>query len=174
MRKLTLALAATAALSMAAPAEAAIVTTGYTFVTGTAGSGTFSVDFNTVGGTYALSAFNYSLGSTTFTTANTSLQQTGGSNFVIGGNTNGATIVSSLGGADDFVFDWGPGPVFPPSTFTYYIAGGILPEQRTSNTLAFAQTPTSPVPEPTTWAMMLLGFGAIGFAMRRRRFAALA
>ncbi len=25
------------------------------------------------------------------------------------------------------------------------------------------------VPEPTTWAMMLLGFGAIGFAMRRRR-----
>lgn len=25
------------------------------------------------------------------------------------------------------------------------------------------------VPEPTTWAMMLLGFGAIGFAMRRRK-----
>ena len=27
----------------------------------------------------------------------------------------------------------------------------------------------SPVPEPTTWAMMLLGFGAIGFAARRSR-----
>ena len=26
-----------------------------------------------------------------------------------------------------------------------------------------------PVPEPATWAMMLLGFGGIGFAMRRRR-----
>ena len=25
------------------------------------------------------------------------------------------------------------------------------------------------VPEPATWAMMLLGFGAIGFAMRRRK-----
>jgi hypothetical protein len=25
------------------------------------------------------------------------------------------------------------------------------------------------VPEPSTWAMMLLGFGAIGFAMRRRK-----
>ena len=25
------------------------------------------------------------------------------------------------------------------------------------------------VPEPATWAMMLVGFGAIGFAMRRRR-----
>lgn len=30
------------------------------------------------------------------------------------------------------------------------------------------------VPEPSTWAMMLLGFGAIGFAARRRRALALA
>lgn len=27
----------------------------------------------------------------------------------------------------------------------------------------------SAVPEPATWAMMLLGFGAVGFSMRRRR-----
>lgn len=27
----------------------------------------------------------------------------------------------------------------------------------------------SPVPEPATWAMMFLGFGALGFAMRRRK-----
>ena len=26
-----------------------------------------------------------------------------------------------------------------------------------------------PVPEPSTWAMMLLGFAGIGFAYRRRR-----
>lgn len=31
----------------------------------------------------------------------------------------------------------------------------------------------SAVPEPSTWGMMLLGFGAIGFAMRRRRTPAL-
>lgn len=30
-------------------------------------------------------------------------------------------------------------------------------------------TPSAAVPEPGTWAMMLLGFGATGFAMRRRR-----
>ena len=28
---------------------------------------------------------------------------------------------------------------------------------------------TGAVPEPSTWAMMLLGFGAIGYSMRRRR-----
>lgn len=28
---------------------------------------------------------------------------------------------------------------------------------------------TPPVPEPSTWALMLFGFGALGFAMRRRR-----
>ena len=28
---------------------------------------------------------------------------------------------------------------------------------------------TAPVPEPATWAMMMLGFGAMGFAMRRRQ-----
>ena len=30
------------------------------------------------------------------------------------------------------------------------------------------------VPEPVTWGMMLLGFGVVGFAMRRRRQPALA
>ncbi|WP_260599888.1 PEPxxWA-CTERM sorting domain-containing protein [Sphingomonas endolithica] len=29
-------------------------------------------------------------------------------------------------------------------------------------------TPTGAVPEPATWAMMILGMGAVGFAMRRR------
>jgi PEP-CTERM motif len=32
-----------------------------------------------------------------------------------------------------------------------------------------AFVPTSAVPEPATWGMMLLGFGGVGVAMRRRR-----
>jgi hypothetical protein len=35
-----------------------------------------------------------------------------------------------------------------------------------AGTLAFAQ---APVPEPATWAMMIVGFGAIGGALRRAR-----
>jgi hypothetical protein len=31
----------------------------------------------------------------------------------------------------------------------------------------------APVPEPGTWAMMLLGFGAMGLVIRRRRRPAL-
>ena len=30
---------------------------------------------------------------------------------------------------------------------------------------------TAPIPEPSTWAMLLFGFGGIGFAMRRRKSA---
>ncbi len=36
-----------------------------------------------------------------------------------------------------------------------------------SGTISFRQL--AAVPEPATWAFMILGFGAIGFAMRRRR-----
>ena len=37
--------------------------------------------------------------------------------------------------------------------------------------MAFAEGITGGVPEPTTWALMILGFGAAGAMLRRRRFA---
>lgn len=36
-----------------------------------------------------------------------------------------------------------------------------------AGTIAFAEA-TSAVPEPATWAFMLVGFGAVGYSMRRR------
>ena len=37
-----------------------------------------------------------------------------------------------------------------------------------ANTAISINTSTSAVPEPASWAMMILGMGAVGFAMRRR------
>jgi hypothetical protein len=36
-------------------------------------------------------------------------------------------------------------------------------------TITFSAPMESAVPEPTTWGMMLIGFGAIGYSMRRKR-----
>jgi len=38
----------------------------------------------------------------------------------------------------------------------------------TASTFSVRQIIPAPVPEPATWAMMILGFGAIGYAMRRK------
>ncbi|RYD21231.1 MAG: PEP-CTERM sorting domain-containing protein [Spirochaetia bacterium] len=54
-------------------------------------------------------------------------------------------------------------------TYTLRLAGtvaGAPPSAAYSGTISFAQT--AAVPEPATWAMMTLGFGAMGFAMRRK------
>jgi hypothetical protein len=50
-------------------------------------------------------------------------------------------------------------------------AGGGAGPGTYSGSLVFAAAPDAvgAVPEPSTWAMMLFGFGAVGFAMRRRK-----
>lgn len=37
------------------------------------------------------------------------------------------------------------------------------------NSFEFDNLAVSGVPEPTTWAMMLIGFAAVGFGMRRKK-----
>ena len=44
-----------------------------------------------------------------------------------------------------------------------------LNQQGFSDAVLYTPNGVGVIPEPATWAMMLLGFGAIGFAMRRRR-----
>jgi hypothetical protein len=53
-------------------------------------------------------------------------------------------------------------------TYTLNVAGTRGTTATFTGNISFAA-----VPEPGTWAMMLLGFGAVGFAMRRRRTPAL-
>ena len=47
--------------------------------------------------------------------------------------------------------------------------GGISGLNFTPETLKYSFTQDASVPEPATWAMMILGFGAIGATLRRRR-----
>lgn len=57
---------------------------------------------------------------------------------------------------------------------SYYGGPGCYGDNSgTLNVTANAIQPTGAVPEPATWAMMLLGFGAIGVATRRKRTPAL-
>ena len=53
-----------------------------------------------------------------------------------------------------------------PGTYQLVVEGNAAAGRTNSysGTLNFA-----PVPEPATWAMLLLGFGVIGFGMRRRK-----
>lgn len=60
--------------------------------------------------------------------------------------------------------------------FNYTVTNSPLGVNPPSSNLGVTtiQGRVTAVPEPATWAMMLLGFGGIGFAMRRRRQPALA
>jgi hypothetical protein len=163
MRKIALAFAAIAFLSITAPAQAAITTTNYSISGGT--SGTFSLGFDDSTSLYSLAALDVTVGSTTFNTSNAGLFQFI-SNVTIGGNPSGVQSVSSTD--DDFVFTLTAGPQSQTSTFFYHVAGGLPSPLATSVTISQIPT-TAPVPEPSTWAMMLLGFSVVGFAFRRRR-----
>lgn len=61
------------------------------------------------------------------------------------------------------------------SRVTFSSAGGIgTSPDMTSTNFALDSLAVAAVPEPTTWAMMLLGFGAVAVSLRQRRRAAVA
>lgn len=120
------------------------------------GGGTWTVDFG------ATSIFSFVLGSldtynslTLHFADNSSITYLGGqiindlsfpSGNQISGETNGVITYNANGG-----------PLIVGATFG-----------STSNSFEFDNLARA-VPEPATWALMILGFGAIGGAMRRRR-----
>lgn len=94
-----------------------------------------------------------------------------GDGATISGQYDGSTFVggtSSTVGALTYTltgFGWDRSPADNVSQFNA-VSGGDPADY--SGQFAFT-TQTPAVPEPATWGMMLLGFGAIGFAMRRRK-----
>ncbi len=73
------------------------------------------------------------------------------------------TLMSTMGGAQSFVLM--PSQQVATGTTRLTINGTVLqPGAQFSGNL----TVGPPVPEPSVWAMMLVGFGAVGYSMRRR------
>ena len=78
------------------------------------------------------------------------------------------SLYSGAPGSGSFVsqsiLDFSPTISFTPTAGDYYVELDHI----AVNNEVVGGTLTSDVPEPASWAMMLVGFGALGVAMRRR------
>ncbi len=169
MRKMTLKIAA--ALLFAAVATPAAASVQYDFV--------------------ATSSFGGSYGSFSFVTPNfINSSSTSGTSIAFpnltscsvtfGGGTcgtqillnNASSFTSTPSDAISFGTSNGQGAAFyfADGAFTNFgTYSNIIFGSGQAATLRISLAPTAAVPEPATWAMMLIGFGGIGAAMRRRR-----
>jgi hypothetical protein len=155
---------------------------GSTTVTGTVGIGGPEVDFTSTDGLLetntgaatiftasgaALDQLTFTLVTGAFTSAEFNLENGDPKAFSVTLTTSsGATKVISLTNANGSnVFDiiGDPGETFTSASFSSS-GGGFVDFKQLRLVLA-----AGAVPEPGTWALMLLGFGGIGMAMRRRR-----
>ena len=89
----------------------------------------------------------------------------GNDNYVNFANSSGAQNSTQLGFGFIFGAGWNPN-VDATYTVTFDIAG--LPGGRQSLTTT-AIVGNGGVPEPATWAMMMIGFGGMGAIVRRRK-----
>lgn len=67
---------------------------------------------------------------------------------------------------------WIPNPALPAASIQSGWRAGSVTSVYSPNwqrVILTAANVNGAVPEPSTWAMMLLGFGAVGYGMRRRR-----
>lgn len=81
----------------------------------------------------------------------------------------GSTVIKSVSGSG-FALELKTGLLAANTSYRFSYRANLPSGGNVSGTGTF----TRAVPEPATWALMLLGFGGIGFAMRRRRQPALA
>ncbi len=101
-----------------------------------------------------------------------------------GGDLIARLLFTSVGGLAATVGDAGFGIFLPGeqvaasgsfNTSVFYLGYddqiGPLEDDDNHDDFIVRATVTSAVPEPATWAMMLIGFGAVGYSLRRRRSA---
>lgn len=98
----------------------------------------------------------------TWSCASVEFMPTSGDDLIVFSSTQGdGTLLS-------FIFEFAPGTFGGPNGGYFAIPRGDY-----YGTLSITRTADA-VPEPATWAMMLMGFGIIGCAMRKLRKPALA
>jgi hypothetical protein len=184
MKKIILALSAIGAAAVATPASATIEVSAPTSV-GCA-SGPLAPPADKCAGYYdnnqfsmanvgaQQNAINLLLGAGNYTVDWNALV---GAGKVVSGSDLTAlnNLLATAGGQVVLGLHWGNVPGAAGNVSAFYLwdnatAGSIrlTDTQGYSNAVLYRAT-TPPVPEPATWAMMLVGFGGIGMAMRRRR-----
>jgi len=95
---------------------------------------------------------------------------------VYGSNIDGVPLDELLQGNDELSHDFSNWGAY--KYYDFFSIGTVEGSPSTGFTVTFGNvllhslTYTPSVPEPGTWAMMLLGFGAMGIAFRRRRTSA--
>ena len=200
MRQIALAFAAASALAIAAPAQAVIFTLGnnpqpgeqsilfadQSSVATLIGTGnvTPTDTLTLTGGTFSVSTnvITAASGDITAVTITPSSPLTALIfNPQNGSGANLSVDVTTNLGIDNFLYSLGSGSNFLTITTgagefiqSVALSSGVGFEDLASIRAVFTAPVEGGVPEPATWAMMLLGFGAIGVAMRRRKVAALA
>lgn len=161
---------------VATSANAAVLIQG----TGLWGAGTPTTSYSKAGTSYqfsfelpnpfgsstttAISDFFYSFGKTTVSTIPTSVT-------FYDDASSGMFDLNFLGTSLSFYgADIGSTGKITTGTFgsIYNVTAGLNGGAATG-TGNIATTTVGAVPEPSTWAMMIIGFGALGMAMRRRR-----
>jgi len=167
-------LAVTAAMAVAAPAYAqtySSTTTNFIGIGDQIGSSYDQVTMTGVSGTITTTPYLYNIYNVSFLV---------GTNATVAATTSGtfANSITVAGTPYNFLIPYtiainsSDTITFNPFTATfgnYQFAFNLLQLMSGGPPVTGTLTATiSAVPEPATWAMMLIGFGAIGFAMRRR------
>ncbi len=160
-----------ASFAFATPASAAVVACSVTDITPTAQAcagffaGNLLNNANVAAQQSALTSLGFAWDGTTILET---LSPLNGSHTV-----NFATL---LQGISYVAFHFGNGQGGPGNGTAFYrVDAGTgldvinLAYNASSNARLYSTTPTTAVPEPATWAMMLAGMGLAGAAMRRRK-----
>jgi hypothetical protein len=82
--------------------------------------------------------------------------------FLAGASFPAGTTTGTVGPTANTI-----GPALTADAQQYLITFSA-PVESANDTIQLTTTPSSPIPEPSTWAMMVLGFGLLGLATMRR------